>query len=184
MLFTDFSAYLTTDLVQPGIILSSNEADVTPSPASVSLYGWRPGAAVAAGPSVRSYRPPPRSAHRRPGFCSLLPEHAVCRFDRAILRRPLYPGNQHLFYLDRGLCVDSGSVWGNRFNQNHGCADLIVLLAPVIGPLAGAGYDGDALETAVCHYWRAGPGGLGLLLFKMPETVISQGGILNRGSAG
>lgn len=40
MIIYDFSAYLTTDLIQPGIIHIINElqADVTLAPASVSLY--------------------------------------------------------------------------------------------------------------------------------------------------
>ena len=40
MMIYDFSAYLTTDLIQPGIINIINElqADVTLAPASVSLY--------------------------------------------------------------------------------------------------------------------------------------------------
>ena len=40
MIIYDFSAYLTTDLIQPGVISIINElqADVTLAPASVSLY--------------------------------------------------------------------------------------------------------------------------------------------------
>jgi MFS family permease len=40
MIIYDFSAYLTTDLIQPGIIHIINElqADVTLAPVSVSLY--------------------------------------------------------------------------------------------------------------------------------------------------
>ncbi|MRC99844.1 MFS transporter, partial [Bacillus thuringiensis] len=40
MIIYDFSAYLTTDLIQPGVINIINElqADVTLAPASVSLY--------------------------------------------------------------------------------------------------------------------------------------------------
>lgn len=45
MVIYDFSAYLTTDLIQPGIIhiIREFEADVALAPASVSLYlagGW------------------------------------------------------------------------------------------------------------------------------------------------
>ena len=40
MIIYDFSAYLTTDLIQPGIIhiIKELQADVTLAPVSVSLY--------------------------------------------------------------------------------------------------------------------------------------------------
>ena len=68
MVIYDFSAYLTTDLIQPGIIhiIREFEADVALAPASVSLYlagGWHysgcwgrsPTALVAARTTDRSH---------------------------------------------------------------------------------------------------------------------------------
>ena len=56
LILYDFSAYLTTDLIQPGIlhVVRDFNADVALAPASVSepVYGRRHGATVAAGAAL------------------------------------------------------------------------------------------------------------------------------------
>lgn len=169
MIIYDFSAYLTTDLIQPGIIHIINElqADVTLAPASVSLY-------MAGGLALQWLLGPLSDRiGRRPVlltgalvfalsclsmlFVASIAQYFVARFIQ---------GTSICFISTVGYVSIQEAFGGNRFNQNHGCADLY---RPACAGYRTAGRrganDGDALETAVRHYWRAGPGGLGPAAF-------------------
>ena len=58
LILYDFAAYLSTDLIQPGIInvVREFDADVSLAPAAVSLSRRRDGAAMAAGAAFRPDR--------------------------------------------------------------------------------------------------------------------------------
>lgn len=83
MVIYDFSAYLTTDLIQPGIIhiIREFEADVALAPASVSLY-LAGGLALQwlLGP-LRPHWSPPRTTDRSHHLCFGLLQHDLCYVD-------------------------------------------------------------------------------------------------------
>ncbi len=84
MVIYDFSAYLTTDLIQPGIIhiIREFEADVALAPASVSLYlAGGSGITVAAGAALRPHWSPPRTTDRSHHLCFGLLQHDLCHVD-------------------------------------------------------------------------------------------------------
>ena len=80
MVIYDFSAYLTTDLIQPGIIhiIREFEADVALAPASVSLY-------LAGGLALQwllgPHWSPPRTTDRSHHLCFGLLQHDLCHVD-------------------------------------------------------------------------------------------------------
>ncbi|ENY9095849.1 MFS transporter [Klebsiella michiganensis] len=179
MIIYDFSAYLTTDLIQPGIIHIINElqADVTLAPASVSLY-------MAGGLALQWLLGPLSDRiGRRPVlltgalvfalsclsmlFVASIAQYFVARFIQ---------GTSICFISTVGYVSIQEAFGETDSIRIMAALTSIVLLAPVIGPLAGA-----ALMTVM--HWKllfAIIGALGLvawalLLFKMPETVISQG---------
>ncbi len=83
MVIYDFSAYLTTDLIQPGIIhiIREFEADVALAPASVSLYlagGWHYSGCWGRSPTALvAARTTDRSHH----LCFGLLQHDLCHVD-------------------------------------------------------------------------------------------------------
>ena len=74
MVIYDFSAYLTTDLIQPGIIhiIREFEADVALAPAGIT---------VAAGAALRPHWSPPRTTDRSHHLCFGLLQHDLCHVD-------------------------------------------------------------------------------------------------------
>lgn len=175
----DFSAYLTTDLIQPGVINIINElqADVTLAPASVSLY-------MAGGLALQWLLGP---LSDRIGRRLVLLTGAMI-FALACLSM-LFVTSIEQYFIARfiqGTSICFISTVGyvsiqEAFDEKDSIRIMaaltsIVLLAPVIGPVAGA-----ALMAFI--HWKLlfaiiGVFGLVawfLLLFKMPETVISQG---------
>ncbi|EPQ3344855.1 MFS transporter [Citrobacter freundii] len=177
MIIYDFSAYLTIDLIRPGIISIINElrADVTLAPVSVSIYGRRSGAAMAVG--TLSDR-----IGRRPVLLTgALVFALACVSMLFVTSREQYLVAR--FIHGTSICIIS-TVGYVSIQETFGEMDSIrimaaltsiVLLAPVIGPVAGA-----ALMTFIHWKWLfaiLGAFGLvawSLLLFKMPETIISQ----------
>lgn len=179
MIIYDFSAYLTTDLIQPGIISIINDldADVTLAPASVSLY-MTGGLALQwlLGPlSDRIGRRPVLLTGALIFAFSCLSMLFVTSIEQYFVAR---------FVQGTSICFIS-TVGYVSIQEAFGEVDSIrvmavltsiTMLAPVIGPLAGA-------ALMVFMHWKLlfaiiGTLGLvawGLLFFKMPETVISQG---------
>ncbi|AYW56349.1 MFS transporter [Raoultella ornithinolytica] len=179
MMIYDFSAYLTTDLIQPGIINIINElqADVTLAPASVSLY-------MVGGLALQWLLGPLSDRiGRRPVlltgalifaiaclsmlFVTSIEQYFVARFIQ---------GTSICFISTVGYVSIQEAFGETDSIRIMAALTSIVLLAPVIGPIAGAGL------MAFMHWkWLftlIGVLGLvawSLLLFKMPETVISQG---------
>ncbi|EKT3982110.1 MULTISPECIES: MFS transporter [Enterobacterales] len=179
MIIYDFSAYLTTDLIQPGVINIINElqADVTLAPASVSLY-------MAGGLALQWLLGPLSDRiGRRPVlltgamifalaclsmlFVTSIEQYFVARFIQ---------GTSVCFISTVGYVSIQEAFDEKDSIRIMAALTCIVLLAPVIGPVAGA-----ALMAFI--HWKLlfaiiGVFGLVawfLLLFKMPETVISQG---------
>ncbi|VTM56770.1 multidrug transporter [Klebsiella pneumoniae] len=111
MVIYDFSAYLTTDLIQPGIIhiIREFEADVALAPASVSLY-------LAGGLALQWLLGPLSDRiGRRPVlltgaiiFALGLLQHDLLSRRLINIYRPFYPGNQYLLHFDSRLCLHPG----------------------------------------------------------------------------
>lgn len=179
MIIYDFSAYLTTDLIQPGIIYIINElqADVTLAPASVSLY-MAGGLALQwlLGPlSDRIGRRPVLLAGALIFALSCLGMLFVSSIEQYFVAR-FIQGTSVCFISTVGYVSIQEAFGETDSIRIMAVLTSIVLLAPVIGPVAGA-----ALMTFI--HWKLlfaiiGALGLvawGLLMLKMPETVISQG---------
>ncbi|EKA2132211.1 MFS transporter [Citrobacter freundii] len=179
MIIYDFSAYLTIDLIQPGIISIINElrADVTLAPASVSIY-MVGGLALQwlLGPlSDRSGRRPVLLTGALVFALACLSMLFVTSIEQYLVAR-FIQGTSICFISTVGY-VSIQETFGEMDSIRIMAAlTSIVLLAPVIGPVAGA-----ALMTFIHWKWLfAILGAFGLvawylLLFKMPETIISQG---------
>ncbi|UMX78926.1 MFS transporter [Klebsiella pneumoniae] len=179
MIIYDFSAYLTTDLIQPGIIhiIREFEADVALAPASVpaSLFSrglalqWLLGAL-----SGRIGRRPilTRSHH----LCFGLLQHDLCHVSDQYLIARFIQGTSICFISTVGYVSIQEAFDEKESIRIMAALTSIVLLAPVIGPLAGAG-----LMNFL--HWKLLFAIIGamsllawaLLIFNMPETVTSQG---------
>ncbi len=176
LILYDFAAYLTTDLIQPGIIhvVRDFDADVALAPASVSLY-MVSGMALQwlLGPLSDRIGTPSGAAHRRADLYPGLLRDPVHHLNGAVPRRALCSGHQHLFYRYGWLRHRAGGVrYQTKAIKLMAIITSIVLIAPIIGPLSGA---------ALMHFvhWKVLFGiiavmgfiaWLGLLL-NMPETV-------------
>ncbi|PLD61606.1 MFS transporter [Klebsiella quasipneumoniae] len=179
MIIYDFSAYLTIDLIQPGIISIINElrADVTLAPASVSIY-MVGGLALQwlLGPlSDRIGRRPVLLTGALVFALACLSMLFVTSIEQYLVAR-FIQGTSICFISTVGY-VSIQETFGEMDSIRIMAAlTSIVLLAPVIGPVAGA-----ALMAFIHWKWLfaiLGAFGLvawSLLLFKMPETIISQG---------
>lgn len=177
MIIYDFSAYLTIDLIRPGIISIINElrADVTLAPVSVSIYGRRSGAAMAVGTlSDRIGRRPVLLTGALVFALACVSMLFVTSREQYLVARFIH-GTSICFISTVGY-VSIQETFGEMDSIRIMTAlTSIVLLAPVIGPVAGA-----ALMTFIHWKWLfaiLGAFGLvawSLLLFKMPETIISQ----------
>ncbi|AYL51858.1 MULTISPECIES: MFS transporter [Citrobacter] len=177
MIIYDFSAYLTIDLIRPGIISIINElrADVTLAPVSVSIYGRRSGAAMAVGTlSDRIGRRPVLLTGALVFALACVSMLFVTSREQYLVARFIH-GTSICFISTVGY-VSIQETFGEMDSIRIMAAlTSIVLLAPVIGPVAGA-----ALMTFIHWKWLfaiLGAFGLvawSLLLFKMPETIISQ----------
>ncbi|HBQ8671402.1 TPA: MFS transporter [Klebsiella pneumoniae] len=179
MVIYDFSAYLTTDLIQPGIIhiIRELQADITLAPASVSLY-------MAGGLALQWLLGPLSDRiGRRPVlltgamifalaclsmiFVTTIEQYFIARFIQ---------GTSICFISTVGYVSIQEAFDEKDSIRIMAALTSIVLLAPVIGPLAGA-----ALMSFM--HWKllfAIIGGMSLmawvlLMFKMPETVKRQG---------
>ncbi len=111
MVIYDFSAYLTTDLIQPGIIhiIREFEADVALAPASVSLY-------LAGGLALQWLLGPLSDRiDRRPVLLTGAIIFALACFsmifvtsiDQYLIAR-FIQGNQYLLHFDSRLCLHPG----------------------------------------------------------------------------
>ena len=177
MIIYDFSAYLTIDLIRPGIICIINElrADVTLAPVSVSIYGRRYGAAMAVGTlSDRIGRRPVLLTGALVFALACVSMLFVTSREQYLVARFIH-GTSICFISTVGY-VSIQETFGEMDSIRIMAAlTSIVMLAPVIGPVAGA-----ALMTFIHWKWLfaiLGAFGLvawSLLLFKMPETIISQ----------
>jgi MFS family permease len=175
LIIYDFAAYLTTDLIQPGIIhvVRDFNADVSLAPASVSLY-------LAGGMALQWLLGPLSDRiGRRPVlitgaliftlactatlFTSTMEQFLVARFVQ---------GTSICFIATVGYVTIQEAFGQTKGIKLMAIITSIVLIAPVIGPLSGA---------ALMHFmhWKAlfgiiaflgFLGWLGLLL-AMPETV-------------
>ncbi|EHM51661.1 multidrug efflux MFS transporter MdtM [Yokenella regensburgei] len=172
----DFAAYLTTDLIQPGIIHVVREfnADVSMAPASVSLY-------LAGGMALQWLLGPLSDRiGRRPVliagtliftlactatlFTTTMEQFLVARFVQ---------GTSICFIATVGYVTIQEAFGQTRAIKLMAIVTSVVLMAPVIGPLSGA---------ALLHFvhWKvlfAIIAVLGLfaflgLLWAMPETVV------------
>lgn len=179
MVIYDFSAYLTTDLIQPGIIhiIRELQADITLAPASVSLY-------MAGGLALQWLLGPLSDRiGRRPVlltgamifalaclgmmFVTTIEQYFIARFIQ---------GTSICFISTVGYVSIQEAFDEKDSIRIMAALTSIVLLAPVIGPLAGA-----ALMSFM--HWKllfAIIGGMSLmawvmLMIKMPETVKRQG---------
>ena len=112
LILYDFAAYLSTDLIQPGIInvVRDFNADVSLAPAAVSLY-------LAGGMALQWLLGPLSSTRADCGGVNLYPRlrcHAVHYLNDAVSGSPICAGHQHLLYRDRWLCHGAGGVWANE----------------------------------------------------------------------
>lgn len=158
MIIYDFSAYLTTDLIQPGVINIINElqADVTLAPASVSLY-------MAGGLALQWLLGPLSDRiGRRPVlltgamifalaclsmlFVTSIEQYFVARFIQ---------GTSICFISTVGYVSIQEAFDEKDSIRIMAALTSIVLLAPIIGPVAGGRRCADgvhSLETALCHH--------------------------------
>ncbi|MCT2493956.1 MFS transporter [Klebsiella pneumoniae] len=179
MVIYDFSAYLTTDLIQPGIIhiIREFEADVALAPASVSLY-------LAGGLALQWLLGPLSDRiGRRPVLLTGAIIFALACFsmifvtsiDQYLIAR-FIQGTSICFISTVGYVSIQEAFDEKESIRIMAALTSIVLLAPVIGPLAGAG-----LMNFL--HWKLLFAIIGamsllawaLLIFNMPETVTSQG---------
>ncbi|VUS45783.1 Multidrug resistance protein MdtM [Klebsiella pasteurii] len=179
MVIYDFSAYLTTDLIQPGIIhiIRELQADITLAPASVSLY-MAGGLALQwlLGPlSDRIGRRPVLLTGAMIFALACLSMMFVTTIEQYFIAR-FIQGTSICFISTVGYVSIQEAFDEKDSIRIMAALTSIVLLAPVIGPLAGA-----ALMSFM--HWKllfAIIGGMSLmawalLMFKMPETVKRQG---------
>ncbi|PLN32928.1 MFS transporter, partial [Klebsiella pneumoniae] len=177
MVIYDFSAYLTTDLIQPGIIhiIREFEADVALAPASVSLY-------LAGGLALQWLLGPLSDRiGRRPVLLTGAIIFALACFsmifvtsiDQYLIAR-FIQGTSICFISTVGYVSIQEAFDEKESIRIMAALTSIVLLAPVIGPLAGAG-----LMNFL--HWKLLFAIIGamsllawaLLIFNMPETVTS-----------
>ena len=118
LILYDFAAYLTTDLIQPGIIhvVRDFDADVALAPASVSLY-------MAGGMALQWLLGPLSDRiGRRPVLLTgalIYPgllRDPVHHLNGAVPRRALCSGHQHLFYRHGRLRHRAGGI---RPDKSH-----------------------------------------------------------------
>ena len=175
LILYDFSAYLTTDLIQPGIIhvVRDFNADVALAPASVSLY-------MAGGMALQWLLGPLSDRiGRRPVlltgaliftlaclatlFTTSMTQFLIARFVQ---------GTSICFIATVGYVTVQEAFEEKRSIRLMAVITSVVLVAPIVGPLSGA---------ALMHFihWKALFGiiaAMGLvawlgLLLTMPETV-------------
>ncbi len=179
LILYDFSAYLTTDMIQPGIINVVREfnADVSLAPASVSLY-------MAGGMALQWLLGPLSDrVGRRPVlltgalifslacaavlFTTSMEQYLVARFIQ---------GTSVCFIATVGYVTVQEAFHETKAIKLMAIITSIVLIAPLIGPLCGA---------ALMHFvhWKilfALIAVMGFvawlgLLFNMPETIKKRG---------
>lgn len=188
LILYDFAAYLSTDLIQPGIInvVHDFNADVSLAPAAVSLY--------LLGGMVLQWLLGPLSDRigRRPVLISGALIFALActatlfttSMTQFLLTR-VVQGTSICFIATVGYVTVQEAFGQNKAIKLMAVISSIVLVAPIIGPLSGA---------ALMHFvhWKvlfaiiAGMGFLAFvgLLVAMPETVksctvpFSAGGVL------
>lgn len=175
LILYDFSAYLTTDLIQPGIlhVVRDFNADVALAPASVSLY-------MAGGMALQWLLGPLSDRiGRRPVlltgaliftlaclatlFTTSMTQYLIARFVQ---------GTSICFIATVGYVTVQEAFEEKRSIRLMAVITSVVLVAPIVGPLSGA---------ALMHFihWKALFGiiaAMGLvawlgLLLTMPETV-------------
>lgn len=113
LILYDFAAYLSTDLIQPGIInvVRDFNADVSLAPAAVSLYlagGY--GVTVAAGAAFRQDWPQAGADYRGANIYPCLRCDNVHNVYDTVSYRACNSGHQYLFYCYRWLCHGAGGV--------------------------------------------------------------------------
>lgn len=178
LILYEFAAYLSTDMIQPGIIdvVRDFNADVSLAPASVSLY--------MAGGMVLQWLLGPLSDRvgRRPVlltgamiftlacfatlFTTSMTQYLIARFIQ---------GTSICFIATVGYVSVQETYGEKKGIQLMAIITSVVLIAPIIGPLAGA---------TLMHFvhWKALFGIVGLmgliawtgLLFNMPDTVCAK----------
>lgn len=175
LILYDFAAYLTTDLIQPGIIHVVREfnADVSLAPASVSLY--MTGGMVLQwllGPlSDRIGRRPVLIAGALIFTLACLATLFTTSMEQYLVTRVIQ-GTSICFIATVGYVTVQEAFGQTKAIKLMAIITSIVLIAPVIGPLSGA-----ALMQFV--HWKALFGIIAVmgfiawlgLLFSMPETV-------------
>ncbi len=175
LILYDFSAYLTTDLIQPGIlhVVRDFNADVALAPASVSLY-------MAGGMALQWLLGPLSDRiGRRPVLLSGALIFTLACFATLwttsmtqFLIARFVQGTSICFIATVGYVTVQEAFDEKRSIKLMAVITSIVLVAPIVGPLSGA---------ALMHFihWKALFGiiaAMGLvawlgLLFNMPETV-------------
>ena len=175
LILYDFAAYLSTDLIQPGIInvVRGFDADVSLAPAaSQSLSRRRMALQWLLGPlSDQIGRRPVLVTGR--SFFPRLYRHAVHHFNDTVSGRARGAGHQHLLYRDGRLRHGAGGVRTNESHQADGNHHLYRAgRRRSLAPLSGA---------ALMHFvhWKvlfaiiAVMGFIAFmgLLLAMPETV-------------
>ncbi|MGG7835699.1 multidrug efflux MFS transporter MdtM [Klebsiella aerogenes] len=175
LILYDFSVYLTTDLIQPGIlhVVRDFNADVALAPASVSLY-------MAGGMALQWLLGPLSDRiGRRPVLLSGALIFTLACFATLwttsmtqFLIARFVQGTSICFIATVGYVTVQEAYDEKRSIKLMAVITSIVLVAPIVGPLSGA---------ALMHFihWKALFGiiaAMGLvawlgLLFNMPETV-------------
>ena len=174
LILYDFAAYLSTDLIQPGIINVVREFDADVSlrrrrSVSISPEGWR---CNGAGAAFRPDRSSSGIGHGAPYFFPRLYRHAVHHFNDTVSGRARGAGHQHRFIATVGYVTVQEAFGQTKAIKLMAIITSIVLVAPIIGPLSGA---------ALMHFvhWKvlfaiiAVMGFIAFmgLLLAMPETV-------------
>ncbi|KIU33316.1 MULTISPECIES: multidrug efflux MFS transporter MdtM [Atlantibacter] len=179
LILYDFAAYLTTDMIQPGIIHVVREfnADVSLAPASVSLY-------MAGGMALQWLLGPLSDRiGRRPvlltGALIFTLACAVTLFTTSMtqfLAARFVQGTSICFIATVGYVTVQEAYGQTKSIKLMAIITSVVLVAPVVGPLSGA-----ALMQFV--HWKVLFGIIALmgfiawlgLLFTMPETITQRG---------